>query len=77
MVEEGAQPMGARQRRAGIRVPALMVCDPRRGDMGERARRELAEARLVNDGLCRLRASPGLAPGARLGVRRASSACAR
>ena len=67
VVEHRPQTVRARQRRAGILLSRLVECDARRRHVRERARRIVAEARLVDDRLCRGRSSPRLAPGSLLG----------
>ena len=53
MVEQWPQPVGACERRAGILVSALVERDARRRHVHERARRVVAETRLVDDALAR------------------------
>ena len=55
VVEQRPQPMGARERRAGVLGSALVECDARGRHMHERARGVVAEARRVDVRLCRLR----------------------
>ena len=63
----GPQTVRARQRRAGIVLSGLVQCDARRRHVRQRARRVVAEARIVDERLCRRRSSPSLAPGSLLG----------
>ncbi len=67
VVEQRPQAVGARQRRAGILVSRLVERDAGRRHVRDRARRVVAEARLLDERLCRPRVSAGLAPGALLG----------
>ena len=67
VVEQRPQTVGARECRTGILVSSLVDGDTRRRRERERARPVVAEARLLDDVLCRPRASPCLAPGSPLG----------
>ena len=63
VVEQGPQPVGARQCRAGVGLPSLVQRDACHGDMHDRARHIMAEARFLDERL-RLPCVPsGLAPG--------------
>ena len=67
VIEQRPQTVRACQRRAGILRSRLVERDARRRHVRERARRVVAEARLLDQRLCRPRALPCLAPGSLLG----------
>ena len=62
VVEQRPQPMGARERRAGVLGSAVVECDPGGRHMDERARGVVTEARRIDVRLCRLGVLPRLAP---------------
>ena len=76
MVEQRPQAVRTRQRRTRVLAPRLVERDARRRDVRERARRVVAEARLLDERLCRPRMSPASAQAPCSAARSASSACA-